>query len=248
MTIAVLGLAALLVGFLIGTVGVGGVLLAPALILIGRVEPHQATAISLISFTFAGAVSAGMYWRGNDFPGALIRALAFGLVPGAFLGGWLSGRIPDVVILAALSAISLFSALWIVLGPTGTAERGGLATATAAPLGLGIGFGSAVTGTSGPVLLTPTLMALNFPTRRAIVVGQIVQILVTPAGSFGYLLQGPPDLALAAVLATATTLGTAVGIYGTRRLRLSESFLRVLVIVLLLVTGALVATKLAGRL
>jgi len=35
----VLELAALLVGFLIGTVGVGGVLLAPALILVGRVEP-----------------------------------------------------------------------------------------------------------------------------------------------------------------------------------------------------------------
>jgi uncharacterized protein len=249
MTLAVLGLAASLVGFLIGTVGVGGVLLAPALILVGRVEPHRATAVSLISFTFAGVISAAMYWRGNDFPGALIRALAIGLLPGAFLGGWLSSRIPDVVILAALSAISLFSALWIVAGPAArTAERGGLATASAAPLGLGIGFGSAVTGTSGPVLLTPTLMALNFPTRRAIAVGQIIQIFVTPAGSFGYLVRSRPDLPLTAVLATATAVGTGVGIYASRRLRLSESFLRVLVIALLIATGALVAVKLAGRL
>lgn len=249
MTIAVLGLAALLVGFLIGTVGVGGVLLAPALILVGRVEPHQATAISLISFTLAGVVSAAMYWRGNDFPGALIRALAIGLLPGAFLGGWLSSRIPDVVILAALSAISLFSALWLVAARTaGTARQEGLATVTAAPLGLGIGFGSALTGTSGPVLLTPTLMALNFPTRRAIVAGQVIQILVTPAGAFGYLVRGRPDLPLAAVLAVATTFGTGIGIYGSRRLRLSESFLRVLVIALLVTTGALVAIKLAGRL
>jgi uncharacterized membrane protein YfcA len=98
------------------------------------------------------------------------------------------------------------------------------------------------------VLLTPTLMALNFPTRRAIVVGQVIQVIVTPAGAFGYLVQGPPDLPLTALLAAATTVGTGLGIYGTRRLRLSEPLLRALVIALLVATGVLVAVKLAGRL
>src|SRR4051812_27622813 len=202
MTTAALGLTALLVGVLVGTVGVGGVLLAPALILIGRIEPHQATAISLISFTLTGAVSAAMHRRSGEFPGALVRAHAAGLLPGAFLGGWLSSRIPDVVILAALSGISLFSALWAIAHPVDTAaERDTLAFAVAAPVGLGVGFGSAVTGTSGPVLLTPALMALGFPARRAIVAGQVIQVLVTPAGSFGYLVKGVPDPLLAAVLA-----------------------------------------------
>src|SRR5205814_4042807 len=134
MTIAALGLTALLVGILVGTVGVGRVLLASALILIGRVEPHQATAISLISFTLTGAASAALY----RLPGTLVRAHAVGLLPGAFPGGWLSSRIPDVAILAALSGLSLLSALWATAHPAGTAaERDTLAFATAAPVGLG---------------------------------------------------------------------------------------------------------------
>ena len=244
MTTAVLGLTAVLVGVLVGTVGVGGVLLAPALILIGRIEPHQATAISLLSFTLTGLVSAAMYRRRKEFPGVLVGTLAAGLLPGAFLGGWLSSRIPGVVILAALAGICLLSALWAIAHPADTAaERGTLAFAVAAPVGLGVGFGSAVTGTSGPVLLTPTLMALGFPTRRAIAVGQVIQVLVTPAGSFGYLVGGLPDPLLAAVLAVATAVGTVLGIYGTRRLRVSESVLRVLVITLLIGTGTLVAVR-----
>ena len=68
------------------------------------------------------------------------------------------------------------------------------------------------------------------------------------SASINTMLRSRPELPLVVVLATATAVGTGVGIYASRRLRLSESFLRVLVIALLIATGALVAIKLAGRL
>jgi uncharacterized membrane protein YfcA len=265
-TMSLLAVAALLVGVIIGMVGIGGVLLPPALILIGGVEPHEATAISLISFTLTGVVSVALHLRAGAIPRVFTRDLAVGLLPGAFLGGWLSGRIPDVIILGALSGVCLAAALWTVTrgrraraGPdqAGGAEpaerseraaRADLGAAVAGPVGLAVGFGSAVTGTSGPVLLTPVLMAFRLPTWRVIVVGQVIQVLVTPAGALGYLARARPDLGLTAVLGAATAAGAIAGIWGVRRLRPPEAFLRDLVTVLLAATGVLVAIRLAGTL
>ena len=133
--IVVLGIAAVLVGVIVGAVGVGGVLLPPALILLGGLAPADATAISLISFTLAGAVSAGMFLRGGEFPTAVVGRLAVGLVPAAFVGGWLSDRIPAAAVLAALCAVCLFSALWTTIRPTPQSHRDSLAAGSAVPIG-----------------------------------------------------------------------------------------------------------------
>jgi uncharacterized membrane protein YfcA len=251
MTMSLLAAVALFVGLVIGAVGIGGVVLAPALILIGGVEPHQATAISLIGFTLTGVVSVALHLRAGALPRVLTRNLTAGLIPGAFLGGWLSDRIPDVIILAALSGVCLGSALWALTCGRATgleSERADLGMAVAGPVGLAVGFGSAVTGTSGPVVLTPALMTFRLPTWRVIVVGQVIQVVVTPAGALGYLVRTRPDLGLTAVLGVATAVGAALGIYGVRRLRLPESSLRDLMTVLLAATGMLVAIRLAGAL
>jgi uncharacterized membrane protein YfcA len=91
-------------------------------------------------------------------------------------------------------------------------------------------------------------MAFGLPTLRAIVVGQVAQAVVTPAGAFGYLLHTRPDPTLTAVLGGATALGAAIGIYGARRLRLPDSFLRTLVTALLFTTSVLIAIRLVASL
>ena len=243
-------MVALLVGVIIGIVGIGGVLLPPALILLDGVEPHEATAISLIAFTLTGVVSVALHLRAATFPRAMAGKLAIGLLPGAFAGGRLSGLIPDAVILGALAAICLASAAWAVVGARaghgGDGDRADLGKATAIPVGLLTGFGSAVTGTSGPVLLTPALMALRVATGRAIVVGQVIQVVVTPAGALGSLARARPGLALTALLGVATAAGAVIGIYGVRRLRPPDAVLRDLVAALLAGTGLLLAIRLVG--
>ncbi|HEX6469632.1 MAG TPA: sulfite exporter TauE/SafE family protein [Streptosporangiaceae bacterium] len=250
MTLSTLAVAALLVGVLIGMVGIGGVVLPPALILIGGVEPHRATAISLISFTLTGVVSAALQLRAGAVPRSLTRNLAIGLLPGALAGGWLSARIPQGIILGGLAAICLGSALWAVArGRAAAAARPGredIGAAVAAPIGVVVGLGSALTGTSGPVLLTPALMMARLAIGQAIIVGQVIQVIVTPAGALGSVLRARPELGLTAVLAAATAAGTVLGIAGTRRLRPPETVLRRVVAGLLAATGILVALRLAA--
>lgn len=60
-------------------------------------------------------------------------------------------------------------------------------------VGAFVGFGSALTGTGGPVLLVPVLLTLGVAPLRAVTVSQAVQLPVVVAGSVGYLQTGLVD-------------------------------------------------------
>ena len=162
-------LIALPVGFLIGMVGIGGVLLAPALAnLFGR-DIHQAVSLSLASFVVAGAVAAFQARRAEAFLGFADWCLLAALVPGALMG--------------ALAAPPLFRRRrWRPLSPPAScwrdcrafalrepvvANRDGLAPAVLAALGLGAGFLSVISGTGGPMILVPVLLAAGMEVRPA---------------------------------------------------------------------------------
>ena len=53
----------LMTGALVGTVGIGGVLLVPALVLIGGLAVHEATPIATLSFLFTGIAGSLAYAR-----------------------------------------------------------------------------------------------------------------------------------------------------------------------------------------
>ena len=54
---------ALPIGFLIGLIGIGGVLLTPALVHIFGRDIHEAVSLSLASFTLAGVMAAARACR-----------------------------------------------------------------------------------------------------------------------------------------------------------------------------------------
>ena len=57
--IGALAAVSLVVGALIGAVGIGGILLIPGLVLLGRLPIHAASATALFTFLFTGALSVG---------------------------------------------------------------------------------------------------------------------------------------------------------------------------------------------
>ena len=61
--IILLLIVALIVGGLIGTVGVGGILLIPALSAFGGLTTHAAMATSLFSFIFTGILGTWLYCK-----------------------------------------------------------------------------------------------------------------------------------------------------------------------------------------
>ena len=56
-------LAGGIVGFLIGAVGIGGVLLIPALVAVSGLTPHQSSATALFTFMFTGVLSSFLFQR-----------------------------------------------------------------------------------------------------------------------------------------------------------------------------------------
>jgi hypothetical protein len=192
-------------------VGVGGVLLPPGLVALGELTANEATATSTWAFVFTGVVGTIAYaWRGV-VPWGMFARLAVGVVPAAFLGALVNATLPASVVLLGLAALTLFVGVQ-QLGPrTVRKTRDELGTAALVAVGAFVGFGSALTGTGGPVLLVPALLALGVAPLRAVAVSQPVQLPVVVAGSVGYLQTGLVDLRLGTLLGCIAALGVVAG-------------------------------------
>jgi uncharacterized membrane protein YfcA len=207
----VLPVLAIVVGVLIGMVGVGGVLLPPALVALGDLTANEATATSTWAFVFTGAVGTIAYaWRGV-VPWGMFARLAVGVVPAAFLGALVNATLPASVVLLGLGALTLFVGVQQLGTRTARETRRELGTATLVAVGAFVGFGSALTGTGGPVLLVPVLLTLGVAPLRAVAVSQAVQLPVVVAGSVGYLQTGLIDVRLGTLLGCFAGLGVVAG-------------------------------------
>lgn len=202
---------AVVVGVLIGMVGVGGVLLPPGLVALGDLTANEATATSTWAFVFTGVVGTVAYaWRGV-VPWDMLARLTVGVVPAAFLGALVNATLPGSVVLLGLAALTLFVGVQ-QLRPRAVREtRDELGTAALVAVGAFVGFGSALTGTGGPVLLVPVLLTLGVAPLRAVAVSQAVQLPVVVAGSVGYLQTGLVDVRLGTVLGGLAALGVVAG-------------------------------------
>ena len=84
----------LLVGVLIGSIGVGGVLLVPALTYISGIEIHIAIAACMLSYAFSGSVGAMIYARHKTIRWETGLWLCLGAMPGAYLGALVVSVLP----------------------------------------------------------------------------------------------------------------------------------------------------------
>jgi uncharacterized membrane protein YfcA len=225
----VLPVLAIVVGVLIGMVGVGGVLLPPALVALGDLTANEATATSTWAFVFTGAVGTIAYaWRGV-VPWGMFARLAVGVVPAAFLGALVNATLPASVVLLGLGALTLFVGVQQLGTRTARETRRELGTATLVAVGAFVGFGSALTGTGGPVLLVPVLLTLGVAPLRAVAVSQAVQLPVVVAGSVGYLQTGLIDVRLGTLLGCFAGLGVVAGAVAATRIN-AEGLRRIVAI------------------
>ena len=80
-------LGSAVVGLLVGLTGTGGgALMTPMLVLFFSVSPSAAIASDLMAALFMKPLGVAVHWRRRTVNTALVRYLAFGSVPAAFLG------------------------------------------------------------------------------------------------------------------------------------------------------------------
>lgn len=242
LTVVGLALLAVAVGALIGAVGVGGVLLVPALVIAGVLGPHGATATSSWAFLFTGAVGTYRYSRHGNIPWPLVRRLSVGAVPAALVGVWANQLLSGALIVIVLAAVTLFAGIHALR--RSAPDRGEhLGKVTAVCTGAVVGFGSALTGTGGPVLLVPALLALGAAPLVAVAASQAIQLPIVAMASAGYLAAGDVHIGLGSGLGIAAGLGVLAGEVVARRA--SAARLRVAVALACIAAGLLLLTRTA---
>ena len=237
------GALTLLAGALIGATGIGGVLLVPTLTQFEGMPLRAAVATASLAFAFPGV--AALWWLRLAAP--TTRAGLLPLVAGALTGAWLGGQWVQTLearwLLGAVAVLALFSGLRGLLQRTPAAHPKAvdLGAVVMVALGLGVGAASALTGTGGPVVLIPLLLALRQPMARTIAAAQVVQLPVALSASSVHLASDALTPGLALAVGTVLLVGSLLGQQLARGVDMRK--LQRLVGLLLLGTGLWLGAK-----
>lgn len=248
--LATLG-AALVIGALIGSIGIGGILLSPFLIGVVGLDVRDAITISSASFIATGAAAFFMFARTErgHLAGDLARGwpLVIATLPGAFVGALALGYAPKRLSLAVLAALLVATGVR-VLAQRASAGRDEVTRATSrrADCAVGVlgGFVSALTGTGGPMVLVPIELWRGVPLLAAVAIGQVAQLPIAATATLGNALAGGVDAVAASAIGVALVPGVFVG----RRVAsaLPLAWLTRALAVLLIALGAWFALRAAG--
>lgn len=232
---------ALMVGALIGTVGVGGILLIPALAALAGLSTHAAMGTALFSFIFTGLLGTWLYQRHGSIDWAVTVPVCLGALaggyPGSLANAAASGRTLDLL----LGAVIIFAGLYalfparraLVAFPAGRSRVLALLA-----LGAAVGFGSGLTGVGGPVLSVPLMVIFGFNPLTSIATSQVIQITAAFSGSVGNLRHGFVALDTAVWVTLAELAGVALGAFLAHRV--SQVTLKRLIAVVCIVVGGFI--------
>ena len=231
-------LIALLAGILIGTIGIGGVILVPLLSFVLGIDLHVAMSASSLSFLLPGLVGTITYSRKGSIIWELVLWLTIGIVPSALLGARVNTNLNTDVLVLIVAGLITFSGINVFINrqnESGLIPK--LGKLMLIFIGALVGFGSSLTGTGGPVLLVPILVTLHYPTLKTIGTSQAIQLPIAVFAVIGFWLYGQIDLGLGLHLGIAQAVGVYIGAQIAHRLPVVQ--LRRLVAIALMGVGAL---------
>ena len=233
-----------IVGLLIGGVGIGGVLLVPALTFVSGIGVHEAVPVCTLSFLATGIIGVIVYAKHGSIEWSKVMWLCLGAVPGAFLGSISLTSIPAIAVMLLIALLMIVSGVDALLKAYRKRENhndGEMKPLQFALIGLGTGFGSAITGTGGPLILVPTLIFLGLPVLTAIGLAQAIQLPIAAFASVGNWLSGNLNLELVAWIAPILVVGAFCGAVLVHKLPTEP--IRKLIAFLLIVVGVGIALR-----
>jgi uncharacterized membrane protein YfcA len=206
---AILGL---LVGVFIGCVGIGGVLLVPGLVYLMGMDVQIAIATCMFSYLFSGAAGAAEYARRGSISWSMALWLCVGAMPGAYLGAATVSIMPARWLEAIIAVLVLFSGIYAlrprVPGSSRASRAGALQLGMVGAL---TGFGSALSGTGGPLILVPVLVWMKLPLLTAVGLSQVIQLPIAALASVGNFQLGEVDVEASLAIAALLVVGVVAG-------------------------------------
>jgi uncharacterized membrane protein YfcA len=209
-------LIAFAVGTLIGAVGVGGILLIPALAAFGPLGMHEAMATALFTFTFTGITGTLLFQRKGSIDWRITMPVCAGALVFGFVGAWLNSKMRPQMLALLLAAVILFAgvytlASWRAANKTAFDGQARAQQALLTGIGSVAGFGSGLTGVGGPALSVPLMVLFGFPALASIGASQVIQIIAAISGTLANLKYGAINFALVVPVTVAEVVGVVVG-------------------------------------
>lgn len=203
-------------GTLIGTVGIGGILLIPALTAFSGLGIHAAMATALFTFAFTGAVGTVMYQRRGSIDWRLTVPVCVAAVLFAYLGAWANAFSQPRTLTIALGLVILLAgayalAKWRAKRLPAFHERPAAQRTLLGGIGAVAGFGSGFTGVGGPAISVPLMVMFGFPALSAVGTSQVIQIVAATSGSLAHVRYGAIDFRVAAIVTLVEIAGVYVG-------------------------------------
>jgi hypothetical protein len=145
-----------------------------------------------------------------------------------------------------IAALVIFAGIRALRPSQDGARKTALSKGWLVGLGAFVGFGSALTGTGGPLLLVPLLVWMRVPILTTIGLSQVIQVPIAALATAGNVAFGLLDIKLGALLAVALLAGAILGARAAHVV--SGAVLTRFVGVLMLAVGALIVLRNAGAL
>jgi uncharacterized protein len=208
-------LIAAVIGFFIGSVGIGGVLLVAFLHQFSALEIHVAAATSLFSFLFCGALGTALFCRHGSVSLRISIPIAAGGLLFSFIGARIGALVASNVLNAIVALIIIASGASVLLlrSKGNKRERRPPDVKPWALFWIGAvcGFGSGLSGAGGSVFLVPIMLIVGFAPLPAIGSSQVFLIASALSGSAGNAFNGFIDFRLASLVALPLLVGVMVG-------------------------------------
>ena len=228
-----------IVGILIGAVGIGGVLLVPSLHLLAGIDVHEAVPACTLSYVATGLIGVLVFARHGSIEWNKVAWLCSGAIPGAYLGSISLLSIPAMGVMFLIALLMVISGIDALIKayrrPEDRPEDRKIASALYIVIGLITGFGSAITGTGGPLILVPIVIFMGLPVLTAIGMSQAIQLPIAVFASLGNWMSGNLNFELAGIIAAAMVIGSLGGALLVHRLPIEP--VRKLIAFMLVIVG-----------
>jgi uncharacterized membrane protein YfcA len=215
-TSLILALAAI-IGFIMGAVGIGGILLIVPLTLIAGLDIHQASTTLLLTFLFTGIYSVCLFQRRGTIDWRLAIPVCLGALPFSFVGAIANTRVDATSLNIVIALIITFAGTYVLfpglVRPSrkrAEASKGSIVALLA--IGAISGFGSGISGAGGPLFSIPIMLISGFAPLTAIGTGMVLQVVSAASGSVSNLLFGSIDFYYAALITIFELVGVSFGV------------------------------------
>jgi uncharacterized protein len=207
-------LASGVVGFLIGAVGIGGVLLIPALIALAGLTPHQASATALFTFLFTGILGTVLFQRKGSIDWRQSAPVCAGAIVFSYFGAMANSAVGDIALMRVIAVLIIFAGIYVFVPvkPVNAVDKHERRLPLLIAIGAASGFGSGFSGAGGPLFSVPLMLVSGFAPLLAIGTSQVLQIFSAVAGTAANLHYGDVQWTVVTSVTVAELAGVILGV------------------------------------